>query len=136
MRADNAHYLRAAAQRRARETRTRAGEALRAIQTSGQSPTVSLLARTAGVTCSWIYTQPDLLTAITNSAGATPQRAAPTTTASEKSWQQRLELAHARIAELTRQDQDLRHQLALTHGQLRAASLHRPAAESVTCADS
>ncbi|UKJ63242.1 transposase [Cellulosimicrobium cellulans] len=136
MRADNTHHLRAAAQRRARETRTRAEDALEAIRASGQSATVSLLARTAGVTRSWIYTQPDLLTAITDSAGATPRRAAPTTTASEKSWQRRLELAHARIADLTRQNQDLRHQLAITHGQLRAASVHRPDAEPVTCADS
>ncbi|MTG91035.1 transposase [Cellulosimicrobium sp. BIT-GX5] len=128
MRADNTHHLRKAAQRRARETRTRADDALRTIQASGNAPTVSLLARTAQVTRSWIYTQPDLLDAIhTASDGrARPRVDAILTPATTKSMRRRLELAHDRITELTQQNRDLQHQIAVLHGELRTARSNFP----------
>jgi hypothetical protein len=49
---------------------------------------------------SWLYTQPDLLARINTEPP--PARPAPTkrTTASDQSWQRRLELAHQRIKKL------------------------------------
>ncbi|MGW6130812.1 hypothetical protein ACWFNE_12375 [Cellulomonas sp. NPDC055163] len=41
--------------------------------------------------------------------------------ASEESWQHRVTLAHARIRELSAENTHLRRQLAVTHGELRAA---------------
>lgn len=123
MRADNTHHLRAAAQRRARDTRARADEALRVLQASDRPPNVSLLARTAQVTRSWVYTQPDLLDAIhaARDGRARPRMGTTITPATAESMRRRLELANVRITELTRQNRDLRLQIASLHGELRAA---------------
>ena len=60
MRADNTHHLTEAARRRAQATRRRAVAALRRMDTSGLPVTIDALAREAGVSRSWIYSQPDL----------------------------------------------------------------------------
>ena len=60
MRADNTHHLIAAARRRAQATRRRAVAALRRMDTSGLPVTFDALAREAGVSRSWLYSQPDL----------------------------------------------------------------------------
>ncbi|WP_101951303.1 DUF6262 family protein [Mycobacterium sp. 3519A] len=122
MQADNTAQLRAAAQRRHEQTRERTLHALNSLQEQDTKITVSSLARAAGVARSWIYTQPDLVDAIkaTNNEPPTAIRPAPPTASSEASWQQRLELAHDRIKELTNDNAQLRKQLAVVHGQLRA----------------
>lgn len=119
-RADNTHHLREAAHRRAADAKTRTDAALRAMRTAGEPITPTSLARAAGVARSWIYSQPELMTTIRAAApGPVPQRAS--VRASEESWQHRLALAHARIRELTAENALLRRQLAVTHGELRAA---------------
>ena len=60
MPADNAHHLRAAAQRRTEQTRHRAVAALRRLDAAGAPVTLDGLAREAGVSRSWLYTQHDL----------------------------------------------------------------------------
>lgn len=130
MRADNTSHLREAAAARSRRTRERAEHAIAAA--NDQPLTVAALARSAGVTRSWLYTQPDLLAQI----AARPNRADPTaaesSAASEQSWKNRVELAHRRIAELTEQNAQLRHQLALAHGRLRHQSLTASRTPSAT----
>ncbi|ABM12960.1 MULTISPECIES: DUF6262 family protein [Mycolicibacterium] len=132
MRADNtAHLQKAAADRRER-TRQRAVDALDHLQSTGAAVTVAGLARSAGVARSWIYTQPDLLNRI-NTQPASPRAAAnPRTRASEESWQQRIELAHQRIKELTEENQQLRTQLAIAHGQRRAGLITASRTPSTT----
>lgn len=123
MRADNSSHLRDAAAQRSRRTRERAEHAIAAAQANTRPITVAELARSAGVTRSWIYTQPDLIAQIAtlnSSAGLNPP---PRTAASEQSWKNRVDLAHRRITELTEQNVQLRHQLALAHGRLRHQSL-------------
>lgn len=120
MRADNSSHLRIAAAERSRHTRERAEQAITAAKASARPITVAALARSAGVTRSWIYTQPDLITQIAElNCGAGSRPPAPPSAASEQSWKNRVELAHHRITELTEQNAQLRHQLALAHGQLR-----------------
>jgi len=74
------------------------------------------------------YTQPDLLDAIhTASDGrARPRVDAILTPATTKSMRRRLELAHDRITELTQQNRDLQHQIAVLHGELRTARSNFP----------
>lgn len=60
MRADNSHHVVAAAHRRAERTRQRAVAALRRMDTTGQRITFDAVARQAGVSRSWLYTQDDL----------------------------------------------------------------------------
>lgn len=123
MRADNSSHLRDAAAQRSRRTRERAEHAITAAQASAQPITVAALARTAGVTRSWIYTQPDLVAQIAELKSNAGSRPPTPSAATEKSWKNRVELAHRRIAELTEQNAQLRHQLALARGQLRHQSL-------------
>ena len=121
MKADNTEHLHLAARRRSEDARHRARAALTELQDAGAAITITLLARHAHVARSWIYTQPDLLEAIqqhhNNRASSPP---ATRTAASDASWQRRIELAHARIADLTEENKKLRHQLAIAHGQRRA----------------
>lgn len=122
MRADNTAHLRSAAHRRSALAHDRAEAAFTDLQARNQPITVAGFARAAGVARSWIYTQPDLLERIHRSHDLASKRPRPSipTAASEASWQRRLELAHTRIAELTAENKQLRHQLALAHGQLRS----------------
>ena len=97
MRADNTRHLTKAARSRAEQTRRRAITTLRQLTNTGQPLTVSVLAQHAGVSRSWLYTQPDLLAQIREdqprpaTTPAVPTRQA----ASDGSLKQRLQLAHA-----------------------------------------
>ena len=64
MRADNSHHVIDAARRRSQTTRRRAVAALRRMDNTGLPVTVDALAREAGVSRSWLYSQPDLRAAI------------------------------------------------------------------------
>jgi hypothetical protein len=77
--ADNSHHLAAAATRRSAEARRRAENALLALRSSGQSVSVSKLAKDAGVAQSWLYTQPDLIAGLRQLARQTqaPRSARP-----------------------------------------------------------
>jgi hypothetical protein len=61
MRADNTNHLAAATQQRSEQARIRAEGALTQLIAARQPITVAGLARVAGVSRSWLYTQPDLL---------------------------------------------------------------------------
>ena len=130
MRHDNSHHLIAAAQRRRADTVERARQALQELGETGQRRTVMQIAAHAGVSRSWLYAQPELrdqlrrLTAISETAESAHARIER---GSDASLRQRLTLAHQRIRELDDENRQLRNQIALLHGQLRAdriASTH------------
>ena len=64
MKADNTRHLAKASRSRAEQTRRRAVTTLRQLASAGQPLTISVLAQQAGVSRSWLYTQPDLLAQI------------------------------------------------------------------------
>lgn len=128
MRADNSRHLAKAARSRAEQTRRRAVTTLRHLANTEQTITVSVLAQRAGVSRSWLYTQPDLLAQIRKehpqraTAPAVPARQAAT----DGSLRQRLQLAHQRIRELEAENQQLRHALAQALGDQRARHARDP----------
>lgn len=123
MRADNSQHLLAAAQQRAAQARERAERALEEFHRDGRPASVAGLARAAGVSRSWIYTQPDLLQQLQrHNQTARKPRIGPAQRASDASLHRRLELAHQRIRQLADDNQRLRDQLARAHGALRAAN--------------
>jgi Family of unknown function (DUF6262) len=122
MRADNTDRLRRASRQRAEQTRARA---LAALETMGSAPiTVARLAAAAGVSRSWIYTQPELLERTSVGATERPPRhdveIPETQRASTTSLQRRLEIAHHRVRQLTHENSQLRDELSLAYGRLRA----------------
>lgn len=126
MKADNTRHLAKASRSRAEQTRRRAVTTLRQLASAGQPLTISVLAQHAGVSRSWLYTQPDLLAQIREEqprpTTAVPSRQA----ASDGSLRQRLQLAHERIRELEADNQQLRHALAQALGDQRARHARDP----------
>ncbi|WP_395405671.1 DUF6262 family protein (plasmid) [Arthrobacter sp. UC242_113] len=124
MRTDNTHHLLTAARRRSETARQRAEQALRKLDQTTQAATVSELARTAGVSRSWLYTQPDLLEQLR--VRNLPPKTTPTGKSlrvSEASLKARLQLAHQRIQRLSEENRQLRDRLARAHGELRQTRL-------------
>jgi Family of unknown function (DUF6262) len=124
MRADNTETLRAAALRRSDETLTRASNTIEKLAAAGEAVTVTLVARHAGVSRSWLYTRPELLENIgiirpqqptIRARGGSPASQLASTT----SLQRRLELAHQRIHQLTEENRRLEDELARSYGQRR-----------------
>jgi Family of unknown function (DUF6262) len=130
MRADNTHHLTEAARRRAQATRRRAVAALRRMDTSGLPVTIDALAREAGVSRSWIYSQPDLRAEVQRlrdrprpaRRGAIPDRQR----SSDASLLQRVEVATQRIRELETDNKRLRAALAEALGERRVAPSGQP----------
>jgi hypothetical protein len=120
---DNSAHLAAAAQRRHELARSKTIQALRELERSGAPVTFETVAHTATVSRSWLYTQPDIREQIHRLREAT--RAAPTPAipdrqrSTDPSLIARLEAAHARIAQLTEDNQRLRRQLAHALGEQR-----------------
>jgi hypothetical protein len=118
--ADHTAALTQAARRRAVQARTRAEKALAAAGRAGRPVTVAGLATTAGVSRSWLYTQPELIAAIRQLQQRQP---APERTGSQPasvaSLRHRLDTALARIKQLRADNADLTRQLELAHGQIR-----------------
>jgi Family of unknown function (DUF6262) len=127
MRPDNSHHLIAAAQRRRADTLQRARQALHDLGETGQQRTVTQIAAHAGVSRSWLYAQPELrdqlrqLTAMSETPEPAPL--AQFGRGSEASLRQRLTLAHERNRELDNENRQLRNQIAVLHGQLRATRI-------------
>jgi hypothetical protein len=127
MRADNTIHLTTAARRRHELTRSRTIRALRELDASGGAVTFAIVAKSAGVSRSWLYTQPDIRAEIERlrslhhraPAQAVPARQRTT----DSSLLQRLEIANARNRELAEDNQRLRRQLAHALGELRAAGM-------------
>ncbi|WP_433680362.1 DUF6262 family protein [Nocardia sp. CA-119907] len=114
------------ARRRHRETLQRAEQTLTELADAGQPVTVARLADRAGVSRSWIYTQPALqerINQLRNRQASSDLVRDTVTRASDDSIRQRLALAHERTRELHAENQQLRDALAHTHGQLRVARL-------------
>lgn len=137
MRADNSSHIIAAARLRSQATRKRAAAALRRMHTAGQAVTFGALAREAGVSRSWLYSQPDLRAEIERlrqrhrhaADGPTiPDRQR----ASDTSLLRRLELATARISALETDNQRLRQALAEALGDRRAARISQPRGDTPT----
>jgi Family of unknown function (DUF6262) len=125
MRADNTPYLITAASRRHELARSKAIRAVRELDAAGTTVTFESVARAAGVSRSWLYTQPDIrgkvrrLRDLSCRAPGTPVPARHRS--SDASLLRRLEATTARNRELAQDNQRLRHQLAQALGQLRAA---------------
>lgn len=126
------------ARRRHQETSSRARQALRDFEATGQPVTYAKIANAAAVSRAWFYTQPDIRAAIerlrdlngrsTNAPIPTRQRS------TERSLIRRLEAAHRRNQHLSREVTELRDQLAAAHADLRAAGRRpqAPAAADLT----
>jgi hypothetical protein len=123
MRADNTRHLVAAAQHRHEYTRAKAVQALREAEKSGTPVTFDAVATAAGVSRSWLYTQPDLRAEIERLRAAS-QRAPGTPLpirqrASDASLLRRLEAANQRNRQLAEENRQLRERLASAFGELR-----------------
>lgn len=124
MRADNTHHVVDSARRRAELTRERAVAALRRLDATGQPVGFDAVAREAGVSRSWLYTQPDLRAEIDRLRARGHRSSAPkppaAQRASDASLLRRLEAATDRSARLEAQNAELREQLARALGDRRA----------------
>jgi len=126
MPAEHPHHLADHARQRHRSTLERAEKALTEMADAGEPITPARLAEHAGVSRSWIYSQPDLRDRLQRLQRHQIDSAAnrqSVTRASDDSLRRRLELAHQRISELRAENQQLRDALGHAHGQLRATRL-------------
>jgi hypothetical protein len=126
MPADRAGRLAEHARARHEQTLQRAQAALAAMASDGTPVTIARLAANAGVSRAWIYNQPGLREQIRqlqrHHAPAIPLARPAATRASDESLRRRLELAHQKVTQLRAENQQLRHDLATAHGQLRATA--------------
>ena len=130
MRADNSHHIIDAARRRSQITRRRAVAALRRMDNAGLPVTVDAIAREAGVSRSWLYSQPDLRAEIERlrdrrrpAAGRlVPDRQR----GSDASLLRRVEVATQRIRTLETDNKRLRQALAEALGESRATPSRQP----------
>ncbi|MCI2421149.1 DUF6262 family protein [Saccharopolyspora sp. K220] len=125
--ADNTRFLLAATQRRSAEARNRAEQALASAAKSTKPITVAGIAKAAKVSRSWLYTQADLIDAITHLQQRQPSPARtgqqPATIAS---LQNRLDAANRRNKQLRSQVADLTERLETAYGEIRALRNARP----------
>ncbi|MEO3858490.1 DUF6262 family protein [Acrocarpospora sp. B8E8] len=123
---EHVHRLAEHARQRHEQALQRAQQTLTELADTGQPVTVTTLATRAGVSRSWIYTQPELRERIQqlqrHRTNADLSRG-NATRASDESLRRRLALAHEQISQLRTENQHLRDALAHAHGQLRAARL-------------
>ena len=128
MPADNTRHLREAALRRTKQTRRRAEAALRRMDSAGAPITLDGLAREAGVSRSWLYTQHDLRTDVDRlrrhhrpaaKVAVPPERQRATDT----SLLRRLQAATERIHHLEHDNQQLRDALARALGEHRTTNI-------------
>jgi hypothetical protein len=116
MRADNTAHLIAAASRRHELARSKAIRAIRELDAAGTTATFESVARAAGVSRSWLYTQPDIRDEVLRLRDL-GRRASGTSVpahhrSSDASLLRRLQATTARNRELAQDNQRLRHQLA------------------------
>jgi hypothetical protein len=110
-----------AAAQRHELTRAKAVQALRELDRAGQPVTFARVAREAGISRSWLYTQPDISGQIrrlrekTDGAGSAGQRA------TDASLRARLAAALDRNKQLADENARLRRQLARALGDQRSA---------------
>lgn len=128
--ADNSRYLRQATQRRSDDARKRAEAAIALAAGGGRRDriTVAGIAESAGVSRSWIYTQRDLIDAISalQQRNPTPKGEAARGSATTESLRTRLAAADERNKQLRRQVAQLTEQLETAYGEIRALRNARP----------
>ncbi|MCT6733812.1 DUF6262 family protein [Rhodococcus qingshengii] len=131
MRTDNSIHIVTAAKQRHELTRSKAIAALHELDRAGTTISFETVAARAGVSRSWLYTQPDLKHEIVRiRALHRPQHEKdppPRQRANENSLRQRLDLAVRRNQELVDENQRLRRQLALALGRSRDDGLTQSA---------
>jgi hypothetical protein len=121
--ADNTAQLINSARRRHELTRAKAIRALRELSRTPTPITFGIVARTAEVSRSWLYAQPDIRTEIQqlrDTARPAPSSRVPVNQrASDPSLRRRLQATCERNRQLAEENQLLRRQLAEALGQLR-----------------
>ena len=123
MRADNSSHLIEAARRKHEECLRRVTAAIREADRLDRSVTIQGVAKAAGVSPSWIYTQPEIYEAIR--ARRTPGdrqalgRVPKVEIAGHASQQKRIELLASRLKETNQDNHRLRSELAVVHAELR-----------------
>jgi len=125
VRADDLTPLAIAAARRHELTRARAIQALRELDGAGAAITFASVAAAAGISRSWLYTQPDIRSEIQRLRGPTartPATAIPARQrATDASLRSRLAAALERNRILAEENTRLRRQLARALGDQRSA---------------
>ena len=123
MPADNTAQLIDSARRRHELTRAKAIRALRELSRAPTPVTFGIVARTAEVSRSWLYSQPDIRTEIQqlrDTARQAPSSRVPIgQRASDPSLRRRLQATCERNRQLAEENRRLRRQLAEALGQLR-----------------
>ena len=123
MKADNTGHLREAARRKHEECLSRVTAAIREADRLRQPVTVQGVAKAAGVSPSWIYTQPTVYEAVrsrrTEADRRSPARVPGAEVASRASQQKRINLLVSRLKGATEDNQKLRNELAVVHAELR-----------------
>jgi hypothetical protein len=124
VRLDPAAPLAQAAARRHERTRSKAIQALRDLDRSGQPVTFASVAAAAGISRSWLYTQPDIrdqIQQLRGTRGRDPARGIPAgQRATDTSLRARLTVALQRNQQLAEDNARLRRQLARALGDQRA----------------
>ena len=113
----------AAAKQRTQDTRHRAIDALRHLDTAGEPVTFTSVSRAAGVSRSWLYRQPDLSAEINRLRSSSSAATVPVPSAqraSADSQRRRLEATLDEIQRLKTENHQLREQVARHLGQQRA----------------
>lgn len=127
---NNSIHLIRAAHKRHEHTRAKAIAAMHELDRNGAAITFESVARHAGVSRSWIYTQTDLKDEISRLRAqrrTEPNTALPARQhASDDSLRRRLEIANRRNRELVDENQRLRRQLACALGHNRDNSRDAP----------
>lgn len=123
MATDNTDRLAESARQRHELTRSKAVRALRELDHAGTPVTFEVVARTADVSRSWLYTQPDIRTEIERLREATRHSPTPAIPAAQRTSDAslliRLQAANENNRLLTQENQRLRRQLAQALGEQR-----------------
>ena len=122
MTVDRTAALIAAAHRRHDDTRRKATEALRYLDTASTPITFAVVAQTAGISHAWLYRDPNIRTEIDRLRRRPTQtgRARPAAEqATNESIRQRLDALQPILAELRAENQRLREAVARQLGQQR-----------------
>jgi hypothetical protein len=127
VRRDPAAPLAEAAARRHELTRSKAIQALRELDRSGKPVTFAAVASAAGISRSWLYTQPDIRDQVQRLRGTRngkPASAIPAgQRATDESLRTRLAAALQRNRQLADENTRLRRQLARALGDQRTAPI-------------
>src|SRR3954447_11203102 len=118
-----AEPLNQAASARHARTVARAEQALRELDAAGAPVSFQAVAKRAGISRQWLYTQPELrarIEALRDRAPAAPH-GVPARRASEASLCQRLESVRAENQRLREENAALKAELAIAYGQQRDA---------------